>query len=66
MTGIEDTIQDRKWVYEDSLNSDCHQFNHYQQNEQSALILTFEYKGQRNLTLEIHVLAWDRHKMRRG
>jgi hypothetical protein len=27
-------------LWKESLNSDGHQFNHYQQNEQSPLILT--------------------------
>ena len=42
-----------------------HQFYQYQQNEQSPLILTEpteRKKKLRHMTLEIHILAWDRHK----
>jgi hypothetical protein len=45
-------------------NSDGHQFHQYQQNEQSLLILIklAEHKNRpRYMTLEIQVLAWDRH-----
>ena len=43
----------------DSLNSDGHQFHHYQQH----LILTHcIQKKPWHMTLEIQVLAWDRHK----
>ena len=43
----------------------CHQFHQDQQNEQSPLILselTEHKKNPRYMTLEIQVLAWDRHK----
>jgi hypothetical protein len=45
-------------------NSDGHQFHQYQQNEQSLLILIklAEHKKRpQHMTLEIQVLAWDRH-----
>jgi glycine cleavage system regulatory protein len=48
-----------------SLNSDGHQFNKYQQKEQLPLILTKlteHLKRPRHMTLEIQVLALDRHK----
>jgi hypothetical protein len=41
----------------ESLNSDGHQFNQYQQHVQSPLILTEQIKTPRHMTLEIQVLA---------
>ena len=50
-------------------NSDGHQFYKYQQNEQSPLILTeltSTKKNPRQMTMEIQILAWDRHKNAAG
>ena len=47
----------------ESLISDGHQFHQYQQNEQSPLSLAhWTQKRPWHMTLEIQILAWDRHK----
>ena len=46
----------------ESLNGGGLQFHQYQQNEQSPLTSNLQtYKRLRRMTLEIQVLAWDRH-----
>jgi len=50
-------------LWEASLNSDGQQFHQYQQNAQSPLALTqWTHIKPWPMTLEIQVLAWDRHK----
>jgi len=43
------------------LNSDGNQFHQYQQNNQLPLIFTELAERKKTMTLEIHVLTWDRH-----
>jgi len=46
------------FLWKESLNNDGHQFHQYQQNNE----LTEYKKIPQHMTLEIQVLAWDRHK----
>jgi hypothetical protein len=48
----------------ESLNNYGHQFHQYQQNEQPPLshLNSLSTKWPQHVTLEIKVLAWDRHK----
>ena len=49
-------------LWKESLKIDDHQFHQYQQNKQSPLILARRtWNIPRHMTLEIQVLAWDRH-----
>ena len=54
------------WPWSKYGHNHCHQFNQYKQNEQSSLILpelNKPKKSPRHMTLEIKVLAWDRHNI---
>ena len=49
-------------LWQESLNTDGQQFHQYQQNEQSPLTLThLTQKQGRHITLEIRIIAMDRH-----
>ena len=49
-------------LWKESLSRDGKQFHQYQQNQQSNRVTEHKKGGHMHMTLNIHILAWDRQK----